>query len=89
MTGCYDKISEEVRADIIYTDQEPIRSGLLDEDTIGDIYEMTPVPKGVEIDFPIDFYQTTDRDKIWAYAIPDLGYLPQRYMSAGSVKLST
>jgi hypothetical protein len=53
---------QNVVADISYTDQEPIRSGLLDEDTVGDIYQVIPVAKGVEIDFPIDFYQATDRD---------------------------
>ena len=74
---------------ISYTDQEPIKSGLLDEDTIGDIYQMIPVAKGVEIDFPIDFYQATDRDKFWAYAIPDHGYLPQRYVSSDSAKVTT
>ena len=60
MNGQFDK----VQADIIYTDQEPIRSGLLDEDTISNIYEVVPVGKGVEIDFPIDTYQTTDRGSI-------------------------
>ena len=85
MTGHPDK----VKADIFYTDQQPIRSGLLDEDTISGIYEVVPVQKGQEIDFPIDFYQVTDRDKFWAYAIPDHGYLPQRYSSAGSVKVTT
>ena len=85
MTGHFDK----VKADIFYTDQKPIRSGLLDEDTISAIYEVVPVQKGQEIDFPIDFYQVTDRDKFWAYAIPDHGYLPQRYASAGSVKVTT
>ena len=80
---------QKVVADISYTDQEPIRSGLLDEDTVGDIYQVIPVAKGVEIDFPIDFYQATDRDKYWAYTIPDQGYLPQRYASSESVKIST
>jgi len=77
------------QADIIYTDQEPIRSGPLDEDTISGIFQMIPVPKGQIIDFPIDSYQVTDRDKYWAYAIPDHGYLPQRYMSSTSVQVST
>ena len=85
MNGEFDK----VQADIFYTDQEPIRSGDLDEDTISDIFLTVPVAKGQEIDFPIDFYQTTDRDKFWAYTIPDHGYLPQRYASAGSVKIGT
>jgi hypothetical protein len=85
MTGQFDKVKSE----IIYTDKEPIRSGPLDEDTIGDIFQVVPVAKGVEIDFPIDFYQATDRDKFWAYAIPDLGYLPQRYAHSGSVKVTT
>jgi hypothetical protein len=85
MTGQFDKVT----ADISYTDQEPIRSGLLDEDTISNIFQVVPIAKGVEIDFPIDFYQSTDRDKFWAYAIPERGYLPQRYASSGSVKIST
>jgi len=76
-------------ADIIYTMAEPIRSGLMDEDTISEIFSMIRIDKGQIIDFPIDFYQVTDRDKFWAYAIPDHGYLPQRYASAGSVQIST
>jgi hypothetical protein len=78
-----------VLANITYDDKEPIRSGPLDEDTVSSIFQIVPVGKGEEIDFPIDFYQVTDRDKFWAYAIPDRGYLPQRYAHAGSVKVST
>jgi len=84
-----DQGEGNTQADIFYTDEKPIRSGLLDEDTIGEIFQIVPVRKGQEIDFPIDFYQVTDRDKFWAYAIPDHGYLPQRYASSGSVKIST
>jgi hypothetical protein len=85
MTGQFDKVT----ADITYNDQEPIRQGPLDEDTVGDIFQVVPVAKGVEIEFPIDFYQVTDRDKFWAYAIPDHGYLPQRYVHSSSVKIGT
>ena len=80
---------QEAWADIIYTTTEVIRSGLLDEDTVSDIFEVIRVAPMQEIDYPIDFYQATDRDKFWAYTIPDHGYLPQRYATAGSVKITT
>jgi hypothetical protein len=79
----------ETLATIIYDMTEPIRSGELDEDTISDIYLRTAIPAGTIIDYPIDFYQSSDRDKFWAYTIPDVGYLPQRHASAGSVKVNT
>jgi len=85
----YTPEGQKAWADIVLDMAQPIRSGLLDEDTIGDIFQVEPIDNLTTIEFPIDFYQVTDRDKIWAYAIPDTGYLPQRYMSAGSVQVST
>lgn len=77
--------SNKIWANIIYNMTAPIRSGILDEDTVGDLFLQIPTPKGTIPDFPIDFYQNKDRDQYWAYAIPDSGNIPQRYVSTGSV----
>ncbi len=76
-------------ANIVFDMQEPIRSGILDEDTVSDIFLVERLGQHEIVDYSLDFYQNTDRSEYWAYTLPDHGNLPQRYASAGSVQFGT
>ncbi len=72
-------------ADIIFTATTPIRTAMLTEDTISDIFLVERVGKNQLIDYQINFFQNSNRHEFIAYTLPDTGRLPQRYASAGNV----
>jgi len=67
------------------------RSGVLEPDTLGDIFTTIPLDPGTDAKFPLDFYNAADseKDNRDAFVVPKEGAIPDRVIQGDEIHVPT
>ena len=65
------------------------KSGVLEPDLLGTIFQKIQLPAGVEAKFPFDFYAPSNEGAYKAFVIPREGAIPDRVLDADEIRVPT
>ena len=83
------QVATAAQAQLAVALTEPLRSGVMAGDIIGDIFETIDLQPGIPAEFPLDTLDAAGVKDFVAYTMPHHGYIPQRDVSADSVLVRT
>jgi hypothetical protein len=69
--------------------EEPLRQGLLESDTLGDIYRQVDLAPGAEAKFPLDFVAPGTEKDFVAFTLPKQARVPERHIEGDEVWVPT
>lgn len=72
------RVAEAAQWDLAKAITEPLRQGILVGDVVTDIFEKRVMPKGANLEFPIDFLAPGEETQHVAFTNPGNGRIPQR-----------
>jgi hypothetical protein len=82
-------VAQEHRQALAQVMTEAWRAGVLEPDTIGDIFTRIMVPRGADTKFPLDFYSPSEEGFYTAFRLPKEGAIPERIIEGDEVYVPT